>query len=568
MIGYATLRSFLLSSGLVGKEDLEASEEEAKETGGTVESVLDKRGYLSEEAFSKAVAETAGAPWTDDLASRELDPDFLMRIPREFARRNAVMGYKGENGELLVATPNPLDFHSLDEIASRLAKAVVPLGAPRSVVMKALNQALEENAAPLESVLSDISSEAFDGITRAVEQSEDLLDMANKAPIVKLVNSVLSQALPLRASDIHLQPFGDHLRVRYRIDGMLYTKMEVPKKIQEAVISRVKVMGKMDIAERRLPQDGGMSFTYAGRDVDVRISSIPIAQGERIVMRLQDKSSGIYRLDRVGLAPEDLATVRRLIRLSHGIILVTGPTGSGKTTTLYSGLVEINAPDKNIITIEDPVEYFLKGISQIQIAPKKGLSFASGLRSIVRQDPDIIMVGEVRDLETASIAVQSALTGHLVFSTLHTNDAPGAVSRLLDLGVEPYLVNSSLLAVIAQRLLRLVCPRCKAPVDLSGIDAFELGIAEKDLGPGPLWRGEGCDACDQTGFAGRTGIFEILVVDDTVKEQIGARASASEIKRSAVARGLATLRADALDKMRRGLTTPEEVVRVTQMDSL
>ncbi|MHC4598559.1 MAG: GspE/PulE family protein [Planctomycetota bacterium] len=567
MIGYGTLRAHLLRCGACDEGDLDDVEREAGDGDEAIEDLLVKRDVLTEEDLSRHIAGAAQTRWTGDLEAWELAPEFLASVPREFARRRAVLAFRGDDGEILVATPNPLDFHSLDEVASRLGKPIVPVGCPRGEVLRALNLALEGTAAPLESVLSDISEESIEGIEREVEESEDLMDMANKAPIVKLVNSILSQALPLRASDIHLQPFLEHLRVRYRIDGMLYTKMEVPKKIQEAVISRVKVMGKMDIAERRLPQDGGMSFTYAGREVDVRISSIPIAQGERIVMRLQDKSSGIYRLDRVGLTPSDLATLRGLIRLSHGILLVTGPTGSGKTTTLYSALVEINSPDKNIITIEDPVEYLLGGISQIQIAPKKGLTFASGLRSIVRQDPDIIMVGEVRDLETAGIAVQSALTGHLVFSTLHTNDSAGAVSRLLDLGVEPYLVNSSLLAVVAQRLVRMICPECKEPLPAGQADLADLGSDGVGEG-GALWHGRGCAACDETGYQGRTGIFEILVVDDTVKQQIGRRVSASEIKRSAVERGLATLRADALRKMREGITTPEEVVRVTQLDSL
>ncbi|MHC5081571.1 MAG: GspE/PulE family protein, partial [Planctomycetota bacterium] len=517
MIGYATLRAFLLSEGLVGEGDLTALEAEAGNSGEDIGELLVKRSLLSERDLAKCLADAAGAAWTETLSPDRVDPEFLARVPREFARRRIVLGLLGENGERFIATPNPLDFHSLDEIASRLDRSVIPLGCPKPEVMKLLNQALEGMAAPLESVLSDISEESIEGITREVEETEDLMDMANKAPIVKLVNSLLSQALPLRASDIHLQPFADHLRVRYRVDGMLYTKMEIPKKLQDAVVSRVKVMGKMDIAERRLPQDGGLSFTSAGREVDVRISSIPISNGERIVMRLQDKSSGIYRLDRVGLAGGDLETLRRLIRLSHGILLVTGPTGSGKTTTLYSALVEINAPEKNIITIEDPVEYLLTGISQIQIAPKKGLSFASGLRTIVRQDPDIIMVGEVRDLETAGIAVQSALTGHLVFSTLHTNDSPGAVSRLLDLGVEPYLVNSSLLAVVAQRLVRLICPQCREPVSVDARAAQEFGITPDDLGTDRVWRGRGCSACDETGYQGRIGIFEILVVDDTVR---------------------------------------------------
>jgi len=563
-----TLKSILFSKGLLREEDWAAAEEEARRAGGKVADALVRRRTLSEAEVSRGLAAAAGIEWAADLSGTEPDPEFLSAVPREFARRHTLLGVRCADGTPRVATADPLDLHPLDEVAARLGRPVAPLAVPSGEIVRAMNRAFEETAEPLDAALSDMSEDSLEGITREVEASEDLMDMANKAPIVKLVNTLLSQALPLRASDIHLQPFADHLRVRYRVDGMLAAKMEIPKKIQEAVISRVKVMGKMDIAERRLPQDGGMNFTYAGREVDVRISTIPTQHGERIVMRLQDKSSGLYRLDRVGLAPADLATLRRLIRLSHGILLVTGPTGSGKTTTLYSMLSEINAPEKNIITIEEPVEYLLPGISQIQVSPKKGLTFASGLRSILRQDPNIIMVGEIRDLDTARIAVQSSLTGHLVLSTLHTNDAPGAVSRLLDLGVEPFLVNSSLIAVVAQRLVRLVCPHCKTVLRPEDVDAEELGIARAELGPGPLQRGAGCDACDRTGALGRIGIFEVLVVDDAIKGQIARRASAAEIKRSAVDKGLKTLRADALEKMRQGLVVPEEVVRVTQMDTL
>ncbi|MCU0722955.1 MAG: type II secretion system ATPase GspE [Planctomycetes bacterium] len=563
-----TLKSILFSRGLLREEDWAAAEAEARKAGGKVSEALVRRKLVGEADLSRCLAAAAGVEWAADLSGTESDPEFLAAVPREFARRHTLLGVVRADGSARVAAADPLDLHPLDEVAARLGRPAVPLAVPAGEIVRAMNRAFEETAQHLESTLSELSEDSFEGITREVEASEDLMDMANKAPIVKLVNTLLSQALPLRASDIHLQPFLDHLRVRYRVDGMLTTKMEVPKKIQEAVISRVKVMGKMDIAERRLPQDGGMSFTYAGREVDVRISSIPTQHGERIVMRLQDKSSGIYRMDRVGLSAPDLAALRRLIRFSHGILLVTGPTGSGKTTTLYSMLSEINAPEKNIITIEEPVEYLLPGISQIQVSSKKGLSFASGLRSILRQDPNVIMVGEIRDLETARIAVQSSLTGHLVLSTLHTNDAPGAVSRLLDLGVEPFLVNSSLLAVVAQRLVRSVCPHCAAPLPPGEACAGEAGLTREEVGDKPLRRGKGCEACDRTGHLGRTGIFEILTVDDEVKGQIMRRESASEIKRSAVSRGMKTLRADALEKMRAGITTPDEVLRVTQLDVL
>ncbi|HHI68364.1 MAG TPA: type II secretion system protein GspE, partial [Planctomycetes bacterium] len=391
--------------------------------------------------------------------------------------------------------------------------------------------------------------------------------MANKAPIVKLLNTILFQALKERASDVHIQPFERHVQVRYRVDGILYDVMRIPKAVQEAVVSRIKVMGRMDIAERRLPQDGQTSFVAGGREVDVRISTIPSVHGERVVMRLQDKSTGVYDIRKIGLLEDDLEKVERLIRMAHGIILVTGPTGSGKTTTLYAALKEVNSPDKNIITVEDPVEYQLPGISQIQVSNKKGMTFAKGLRSIVRQDPDVIMVGEIRDLETASIAIQSALTGHLVFSTLHTNDAPGAVSRLLDLGVEPFLVNSSLLAVVAQRLVRRVCPACRVRVEPSPEDLASLGVEAGEVPEGTFYGAAGCEACQGKGYLGRLGIFEILEIDDEVKELIGKRASSTRIRKNVLKRGkMRTLRADGLVKAARGWTTLEEVKRVTQMD--
>ena len=533
-----------------------------------VEEMLVSRNILTEEQFLLICSEVMEVPYMKDLSHLTPSPEFCGKVPREFARRCSLVGLESKgNNHILVATSRPLDLYSVDEISFRIGCPVSPVYASRDEVLARINVAYASNGSVAEEALEDLDENTFEGITKAVEKSEDLLDMANRAPVVKLLNGILFQALRMRSSDIHIQPFEDHVRVRYRIDGVLYTQMEIPKKVQEAVISRVKVLGKMDIAERRLPQDGGMSFTAGGREVDVRISSIPCAHGERIVMRLQDKSTGIYDLKKIGLSDRDYATITRLIRLSHGIILVTGPTGSGKTTTLYAGLRRINSPGMNIITIEEPIEYLLEGISQIQVSNKKGLTFAKGLRSIVRQDPDIIMVGEIRDLETLRIAIQAALTGHLVFSTLHTNDSAGAVSRMLDLGAEPFLVNSSLLAVVAQRLVRLICPDCKEGYEPVQEELEELGISLDMIPGGILYKGTGCDKCNQTGYIGRTGIYEVLVVDDEVKAQVNRKVSASEIKKSAVARGLVTLREDALSKLKSGLITSEEVVRVTQLDT-
>ncbi len=405
------------------------------------------------------------------------------------------------------------------------------------------------------------------GLTKEVEGSQDLLDIANKAPIIKLVNMILFQALKMRASDVHIQPYEDKLQIRYRIDGILYDMMAPPKKIQDAVLSRIKIMGKMDIAERRLPQDGGANVKLGDSDVDIRISSVPTIYGERIVMRLLDKGARLYDLGELGLEGSDAETFKRLVDASHGIVLVTGPTGSGKTTSLYAALKKINTIEYNVMTIEDPIEYHLPGISQIEVNSKKGLTFGAGLRSIVRQDPDIIFVGEIRDLETAAIAIQAALTGHLVFSTLHTNDAPGAITRLLDLGVEPYLVASSVIGVVAQRLVRMICKHCKAEYAPTEREVMGIGLAMKDVTGGVLWKGKGCPYCLNSGYQDRSAIFEIFTVDDLVRDQTMRRVGSTFIKSDAIKRGMRTLRMDGARKVLAGKTTPEEVLRVTQMDT-
>ncbi len=562
-----TLKRAIVEAGVLGEADLAELETRARDAGEELETLIVRKGFCTEESLLDIVAGALGMEFMRDVASLRPSPAFVERIGREFARRHRIMGFDGQNGSMVAAIARPEGLHAVDEASCRLGVDVKAVIAREEDILSAINAAYEDRNTELSSVLDDISDLDMEGITREVERTEDLMDMATRAPIVRLVNSILSSALPLRATDVHLQPFEKHLRVRYRIDGILYDKMEIPKEIQEAVISRIKIMGKLDIAERRRPQDGGMSFTSSGRNVDVRISAVPSQHGERIVLRLQDKSTGLYDLVKLGLDARDLATIKRLLNLSHGIILVTGPTGSGKTTTLYSALKSINAPDLNIITIEDPVEYLLEGVSQIQVSNKSGLTFASGLRSIVRQDPDVIMVGEIRDFETLSIAIQAALTGHLVFSTLHTNDSAGAVSRMLDLGAEPYLVNSAVLAVVAQRLIRLVCPSCREPGSISEQDLADLKLKPSDAEGRTVYRGRGCDACDRTGYLGRTGIYEILVVDDDVRGQIARRESGTDIKKKAVEKGLKTLRDDAIQKMFAGLTTAEEVVRNTQLDN-
>jgi general secretion pathway protein E len=457
----------------------------------------------------------------------------------------------------------------MDDLAAMLGASVEPVLAPRSEISNLINRAYRHKADGVEEALSDVEDEDLAHLTAELEESEDVLDVANKAPIIKLVNSLIFQALKLRASDIHLQPYPDRLQIRFRIDGILYDMETVPKRAQEAVLSRVKVMGKMDIAERRLPQDGRASVKIGDGEVDVRLSSIPSSDGERVVMRLLDKSAKIYTLEEIGLDARARKVLEHYVDYSHGIILVTGPTGSGKTTTLYAVLQRLNSKELNILTIEDPIEYHLPGVSQVQVSTKKGLTFAAGLRAFLRQDPDVMMVGEIRDLETAEIAIRAALTGHLVFSTVHTNDASSTVTRLVDIGVEPYLVSSSLLLVVAQRLVRLICKNCRefVPPDAEMKEKLRaLGIDPGKLADGKVALGRGCADCFHSGFSGRTAIYELLPTEDGLRTQIMQRVGATEIKKSAIDRGLVTLRMDGASKVVSGQTSPDEVLRVTQLD--
>jgi general secretion pathway protein E len=390
------------------------------------------------------------------------------------------------------------------------------------------------------------------------------LDETSDAPIIRLVNLMLSQAVKARASDIHIEPYKNQLKIRYRIDGILYDTLTPPKHIQSTLVSRVKIMAKLNIAEKRLPQDGRIDIRIADKNVDIRVSTIPTSFGERVVLRLLDKTSVLLKLSDLGMLEDKLQAFDKLIRIPHGIILVTGPTGSGKTTTLYAALSTINSPEINIITVEDPVEYQMDGIAQIQVNPKIDLTFAKGLRSIVRQDPDVILVGEIRDLETAEIAIQSALTGHLVFSTLHTNDSASAVTRLIDMGIEQFLVTSSVIAILAQRLVRVICDECKEAYTPDNESLQSIGISPESLDGKQMYRGKGCPACLQTGYKGRKGIFEFMLLDDAVKNVILKTSDANAIKRTAVEQGMLTIRQDGAQKVLDGITTIEEIFRVTQ----
>ncbi len=557
----------LVGEGFLTQEQLLECQQEERKTCQPLDRILRQNGYVTEQVLLELMARRLRIPYMTSLADVQVPPVFVEKVPAQFARNYNLIAVEDLGDGLRVASCDPLDIHPMDDLATMIGTMVEPVVAPRAEITALINRAYQRSSTAVDDLLEGLDEEAILGIAAEIVESEDVLDIANKAPIIKLMNTILFEALKIRASDIHLQPYDDRLQVRYRIDGILYDSKVIPKKVQDALVSRVKVMGKMDIAERRLPQDGRTSIRVGDGEVDVRLSSVPTSWGERVVFRLLDKSARLYRLSEIGLTDNNLKVMRELITCSHGIILVTGPTGSGKTTTLYAALAELNSDEKNIITIEDPIEYNLSGISQIQVSNKKGLNFAAGLRSLLRQDPDVMMVGEIRDPETAAIAVQAANTGHLVFSTLHTNDSPGAVTRMMDLGVEPYLVSSSLIGVIAQRLVRVICTRCKEGFDPTDAELAELNISRDQLAGGKLYRGRGCDTCLGRGLYDRTAIYEILRVNETIRDQVIARTSASVIKQVAVESGhLRTLRMDGARKVAEGKTTIEEVLRVTQMD--
>ena len=524
-----------------------------------------RRAEVSADAIARATAAALGAEFREHFDGCGASREFVSLVPIAFARRHGMIGLASTNGSLPVAVSDLASLAQLQVLSRLLGKPAVPVFAPRERILKTINAAYEQQGGQAQQVIEQLDSGQVLEEIRRVATDEDLLDVAGRAPVIRLVNVILFDAIKKRASDVHIQPYADRLVVRMRIDGVLHDAFSPPKALQQEIVSRIKVMGGMNIAERRLAQDGRATVEVGDRVVDLRISTLPTSFGERAVIRLLDKSLRLYRLSDLGMAEDVLTVFRRLISGDHGIILVTGPTGSGKSTTLYAALQELNNQELNILTLEDPIEYRLEGISQTQVSDRKGMTFATGLRHVLRQDPDIIMVGEIRDSETANMAIQSSLTGHLVFSTLHTNDASGAVARLLDLGVEPYLVASSLLGVMAQRLVRQVCPRCSREHKPSAKQLRLWGLPADRL-PERLVRGDGCEHCMRTGYINRGGLFELLEVTETIREEILQRAKASTIKTHAVRDGMTTLRGDGMRKAGDGITTIEEVMRVTGRD--
>ena len=537
-----------------------------KEKGGRLGEILVQQRKISESDLLSARSVQCGLDIVHELPVN-IDPFFVQRVSIGFLKKFKMIPVATPT-ESYIAMAEPFYFQQVDDLQRLLQwEGIKTVLAPQNEIFVAINAAYDMTRKDVaDQVVQDMHEEDPDSILSEIEETADLLDDTSDAPVIKLVNLVLSQAVRDSASDIHIESYKDRIKIRKRVDGILYDMYSPPRHVQAKLISRIKIMAKMDIAEKRLPQDGRIEIRIAEKNIDIRVSTLPTSFGERVVMRLLDKSSSLVPLEDLGLSKDDLDHFLRLIRAPHGIILVTGPTGSGKTTTLYSALNILNNPDINIITIEDPIEYQMNGISQMQVNSKIGLNFSNGLRTIVRQDPDVILVGEIRDIETAEIAIQSALTGHLVFSTLHTNDAASAITRLIDMGVEPFLVSSSVNAIMAQRLVRKICPHCREAYVPSKNFLDRAGLSPVKFGNRELYRGVGCIECLQTGYKGRIGIFELMGLTPAMKSLILTTSDAGQIKKqalSSLATGMMTLRQDGLRKVLAGLTTLEEVFRVT-----
>src|SRR5262252_10510420 len=550
-------------------EKLEEALASQAEKGGRLGEILVGMKAVSEEDVAKALAVQLDLPYLPRISAESVAPDLVKLVPINFAKQARILPLSLEGETVALAVADPLDTAVLDHARLLLQRNVSPQIALGSTIVDAINSVYDRAINEAEQLVGEMEAQDLDTLAHELEEPTDLLEADDEAPIIRLVNSLLFRAAKERASDIHIEPMERELIVRFRVDGVLQEIIKPPKRYQNSIVSRVKVMGQLNIAEKRLPQDGRIRIKLAGRDIDIRLSTIPTSHGERIVMRLLDKTEVLLDLAEIGMSEQILKHVDGIIHRSHGIVLVTGPTGSGKTTTLYAALSKINTIDLNIMTIEDPVEYQLKGIGQMAINPQIGLSFAAGLRSFLRQDPDVIMVGEIRDRETAEIAIQASLTGHLVFSTVHTNDSAGAVNRLVDMGVEPFLVASSLTSILAQRLVRRVCSDCRSPYQPTEEELREIGLTREQLfraGVRQLYRANGCGTCNRTGYRGRTGIYEFLLVDDDVRQLVLKNVDSTTIKKAAMEKGMNTLLVDGAQKVLHGETTIAEVLSVTQED--
>jgi len=557
------LGDILIQKNLITKEQLEIGLNEHEKTGSFLGTALIKLGFIKEEELYPVISKQIGIPYCK-LKNFNIGADIFEKIPAKFACHYKIMPVKFENNTLTIAMEDPLDVRTLDDINLFLGFKVEPVLAGFSDISEAIKKYYGLGAETIEEIMG--SSGLDKDLLVQKSKTENIDEMAQDASIVKFVNQMLAQAVKENATDIHIEPYEDEIKVRYRVDGILYD-VSIPQDItyfKLAIVSRIKIMSNLDIAEHRLPQDGRIKIKVAAQEIDLRVSILPTQFGESVDIRILSGAM-LYNLKNLGLLPSDLVILEKLIKKPHGIIFVTGPTGSGKTTTLYACLSKINNKDSKIITIEDPIEYQIKGVTQIQVHPKIGLSFAAGLRSTLRHDPDIMMVGEVRDFETAEITIRVALTGHLVFSTLHTNDAAGGLTRLLDMGIEPYLVASSVECFIAQRLVRIICSHCKIKIAPGKKVLQEFGV-ENNTGNLDIYEGKGCESCKHTGYKGRTAIYEFLVMNEDIRDMVFKRASSDQIKKKALQLGMHTLRMDGWEKIKAGITTLNEVIRVTQQD--
>ncbi|MCC6750795.1 MAG: type II secretion system ATPase GspE [Deltaproteobacteria bacterium] len=573
------LASVLLRDTSLTRDQLEQAIETQKIEGGLLLDVLLRSRLAPEEELLRALAVQLGMEYFAQLPPELVDAELVTDVPINYAKNHLVLPLHRCDGGVKVVLSSPGAIQALDDLRTVLGAEVIPALAPSERVLDLINRvyAGRTRAVDLE------EGEEFQSTS---EELVDIIDVTDEAPIIRWVNSLIFQAVKERASDIHVEPGEREVVVRYRIDGVLYETRRANRNYAASIAARVKIMAGLNIAEKRLPQDGRIRRRIAGKDIDMRVATAPTAKGERITIRLLDKTAVVLDLADIGLGPDHLKVLHELIRRPHGILLVTGPTGSGKTTTLYAALTAINTPDRNILTVEDPVEYQIEGISQTQVNPKIDLTFASGLRSFLRHDPDVIMVGEIRDQETAEIAIQASLTGHMVFSTVHTNDAAGAVTRLVEMNVEPFLVASSVIGLVAQRLVRKVCPECKAvrpptreeleglgmsPEEFRELTGSDLGIRDAKRPPPPrgmVYQATGCPSCLNTGYTGRLGIYELLLMDEQIRALILRNADSNTIKKIAMEKGMRTLRMDGARKILAGVTTIEEVMRVTQEDAL
>ncbi|MBF0496928.1 MAG: type II secretion system ATPase GspE [Deltaproteobacteria bacterium] len=560
-----TLARFIHESLGLEMELIQEALESHRRTSQPFIDLLLKTGAVSEEELLEVLAQRFNLPLFKNLKPR-LSVELTGRVPINYFKKYTIAPLNLEDGVLTVAVNDPYMINPVDEM--RLFFNCLKVNrvlATRREILACIHRFYDQAGDTSEEVIQDLDAgDETAGAGDAFGETEDLLDATSEAPIIRLVNHVLTQAAKRQASDIHIEPYQKDLKVRYRIDGILYEILSPPKRFQSAITSLIKIMANLNIAEKRLPQDGRIQIRVANKDIDIRVSIIPTAFGERIVLRLLDKTAALLGLEELGFGPKKLTVFRSLISRVNGIILVTGPTGSGKSTTLYAALNELNSVERNIITVEDPIEYQLYGVGQIQVNPKINLTFAKGLRAILRHDPDVIMVGEIRDLETVEIAIQASLTGHLVFSTLHTNDSAGAVTRLVDMGVEPFLISSAVVGVVAQRLVRVVCPKCREPYHPSAEELAEMNLSPRLLGQRTLFRGRGCGECFDTGYRGRTSIYEIMAMTDSIRNLVLKGADANQIRHAAIAEGMATLKQDGTEKLLAGVTTVAEVLRVTQ----